>query len=119
MSKYYSSFKDNWSVLFHHNTGASQQPSAAVETSNPIARLLSHAKIALHLANPDLEDVWLEGYEAMQASMEQEVINPYQADSLSHEYWEQGWWAGFYGEKPLFGIETQVSNSYSCSRGPS
>lgn len=118
MSKYYSSFKDNWSVLFHHNTSA-PQASASFEASNPIASLVSHSKIALHLANPDLEDVWLEGYEAMQASNEQEAINPYQADSLSHEYWEQGWWASFYGEKPLFGLEAQVPSSYSCSRGPS
>lgn len=62
---------------------------------------LTYSKIALHVKNPDLDYVWLEGFDAGQ-QLHDESINPYQDDLLASDYWSQGWWAGFFQEPALF-----------------
>jgi len=64
------------------------------------ADILTYTKIALHVANPDIDDVYSEGYEAAK-NREDESSNPYQVNHDNHEYWSQGWWAGFYNQPQL------------------
>ncbi len=62
---------------------------------------LSVAKLQLHVDFPDIEEVWLDGYECANKEAS-ESQNPYPKHSLEHIQWSEGWWAGFYGEEPLF-----------------
>ena len=98
----YSQFEGNSSILNTCDEGTSQpEYQIRMDRSMQTTNVLGYSKIALHLNNPDIDDVWLEGFEAA-TSMQDESDNPYQADQAESEYWAQGWWAGFYGEQPLF-----------------
>lgn len=61
----------------------------------------SHVKLQLNASLHDVEDCWRQGYE-QSANEVDESANPYQAGSKAHQYWQDGWWAAFYGEEPLF-----------------
>ncbi len=62
---------------------------------------LAFSRLNLHVAMPDLDENWLDGYESAQRDM-QEGNNPYHRDSAEHTQWNEGWWAGFYSEDALF-----------------
>ena len=66
------------------------------------------AKLLLELKQPDLEDVWLEGYEQSQATTIEE--NPYLPETPEYQFWREGWWAAFHGEAPFFDDEGIQSN---------
>lgn len=68
------------------------------------AELLCYTKLSLHVHNPDLDDTWREGYEMAQNNC-QDTSNPFETFTIEHEYWSEGWWAGFYNEEPLFQFE--------------
>ena len=57
---------------------------------------------------PNLEDTWLEGYEAAQGDQEEEE-NPFPVGSAEYRFWGSGWWAGFYEEPPLFSLDGNVA----------
>jgi len=60
-------------------------------------------KAILHMqqGSVSLEEAWMEGYH--QAGLEMaETENPFTANTQEHTYWQEGWWAGFYCEAPLF-----------------
>lgn len=57
---------------------------------------------------PYFEEVWLEGYDDFEA-LEDDASNPYPAASREHQYWDDGWWAGFYGQARLFNLAGQVN----------
>lgn len=65
------------------------------------AELLPHIKFQFDLKHPTLEECYIFGYECALANIEEEA-NPYEATSKEGEQWVEGWWAGFYGEEPLF-----------------
>ncbi len=67
----------------------------------PIVRLFFHIKVCSY------HDLWLEGYEDCQQSFDS-VSNPYLENSIEYDYWEDGWWAAFYDEPPLFTLEGDV-----------
>lgn len=69
---------------------------------------LSIAKLQLSIDVPNLEEVWLEGYESAQFD-QAETSNPYSKNSSEFQFWCDGWWAGFYGEEPLFNLAGEVN----------
>jgi hypothetical protein len=71
------------------------------------AQLTNDAKLLFEIQHPSLHDVWLEGYEQAGLEIEEEE-NPYPANSKEHQHWADGWWAGFYGEEPLYNLEGDV-----------
>ena len=64
-------------------------------------KLLSYTRLQHHIDVPDLEEVWLDGYESAQAEVA-ENSNPYQTGTTEYFQWNEGWWSGFYEEAPLF-----------------
>ncbi|KTD18182.1 hypothetical protein [Legionella jordanis] len=70
---------------------------------NDMNTILPDIKLRFNLDHPNLEECYAFGYECALAEMAEEA-NPYREGSLEHEHWSEGWWAGFYGEKPLFDL---------------
>lgn len=69
--------------------------------------LLPHVKFQFDVNHPTLEECYLYGYECALANVDEEQ-NPYLASSKEGEQWLEGWWAGFYGETPLFDWDKDV-----------
>ena len=67
-------------------------------------QILAHLKLQFNISHPSLEECYAYGYECSKADLGDEY-NPYPVDSIEFEHWQQGWWASFYGETPLFEIE--------------
>jgi hypothetical protein len=65
--------------------------------------LMSHIKLRFNIDYPNLEECYAYGYECALAEVAQGE-NPYQIGTAEYEQWVEGWWDGFYGEKPLFEI---------------
>lgn len=65
--------------------------------------LLSHMRLHFHVQHPSYDEVWLEGFDEGQNEFNEED-NPYPEDSMAYQFWNDGWWAAFYGEAPLFNI---------------
>jgi len=76
---------------------------------NDITALLPHIRLRLNMEHPDLEECYTDGYECAKAQLEEED-NPFAAGSLESEQWLEGWWAGFYGDEPLFTLESLDAN---------
>ena len=66
-----------------------------------INALLPHVRLQFNIEHPSLEECYLFGYECAIAEVD-EGDNPFDENSLEHEQWLEGWWAGLYGEKPLY-----------------
>lgn len=73
---------------------------------NETTALLPDIKLRFNIDHPSLEECYAYGYECAQADV-QESENPYSEDSNEFEQWQDGWWAGFYGEEPLFGSDDE------------
>lgn len=82
----------------------------------PDEQLLAYARLQLHIAMPTLEDAWLDGYESVQTQKD-EPANPYPDDSIEYHHWQDGWWAGFYNEPPLFTLAGEINPSAHLMRG--
>jgi len=70
--------------------------------------LLPHVKFQFDIHHPTLEECYLYGYECASANVSEED-NPYSVTSKEGEQWIEGWWSGFYGEKPLFNWEKDLA----------
>ena len=68
---------------------------------NDMTALLPHIKLRFNIEHPSFEDCYAYGYECARADINEEA-NPYHLGSNESEQWLEGWWAGFYGEKPLY-----------------
>lgn len=66
--------------------------------------LLSDVRLRFNIEHPSYEECYLFGYECALKEV-QEEDNPFRLGTNQHEQWLEGWWAGFYGEKPLFEAE--------------
>ena len=76
---------------------------------NDTTALLPHIKLRFNIEHPSFEECYSYGYECALAEVGEEE-NPYREASLEHEQWLEGWWAGFYGEKPLFELAGEHSD---------
>ena len=65
--------------------------------------VLPEARLILNMQCPGLEECWVDGYESAIASMA-EGENPFTKDSQENQQWLDGWWAGFYGEMPIYDL---------------
>lgn len=68
---------------------------------NDTATLLPHIKLKFTIEHPNYEECYSYGYGCAEAELAEED-NPFRAGSPEAEQWLEGWWAGFYGEQPLF-----------------
>jgi len=68
---------------------------------NDKTEILPHIRLKFNIDNPSLEDCWAEGYESGQAEVT-EKENPHEKDTPEFLQWREGWWAGFYGEEPIY-----------------
>ncbi|MGQ3891567.1 transmission trait enhancer LetE [Legionella sp. CNM-4043-24] len=71
---------------------------------NDMNVLLPHIKLRLNIDHPTFEECYAYGYECAVAEVAEEE-NPFAEGSEEHEQWAEGWWAGFYGEEPLFPLK--------------
>lgn len=72
--------------------------------NNEEHQILSHLRLQLNVNTPDFEECWVEGYLCAQAN-QSEQANPFDSYTSEAAQWSEGWWAGFYGEEPLYDIE--------------
>ena len=56
-----------------------------------------------NINHPSLEECYCDGYACAKAEFD-ESANPFKKDSVEARHWSEGWWAGFYGEEPLFDL---------------
>ena len=71
---------------------------------NDTTSLLSMLKLKLNIEYPSVEESYVYGYEAAKAGVEEED-NPFTPKTRESEHWSEGWWAGFYGEEPVFSLD--------------
>jgi hypothetical protein len=88
---------------------------------NDTKELLPHLKLRFHIDHPNLEECYAHGYECALDEIGEEA-NPYQEGSIEYDQWVEGWWAGFYGEKPLFDLpeakpETEIVQKEAANDG--
>ncbi len=69
-----------------------------------INALLPHLRLRFDIEHPSIEESYQFGYESALVDLDVED-NPFREGTASYDHWEEGWWAGFYGEKPLFNID--------------
>ena len=63
--------------------------------------IVNDLRLKLHIQYPDLEECYVDGFACALAEIAEEA-NPYEEETIEHQHWQDGWWAGFYNEKPLF-----------------
>ena len=68
---------------------------------NDMTALLPHIKLHFSIEHPSFEECYGYGYECALAEIS-EAENPFHVDSKECEHWLEGWWAGLYGDKPLY-----------------
>lgn len=69
--------------------------------------LLPHIKLRFNIEHPSFEECYAHGYQCALADVTEEE-NPYSVASKEGEQWLEGWWAGFYGEQPLFNPSADI-----------
>ncbi len=79
---------------------------------NDTTALLPDIRLRFNIEHPSLEDCYTHGYECAVSEITEED-NPYQRGSIESEQWIEGWWAGFYGEKPLYELASESDNEES------
>lgn len=77
---------------------------------NETTMLLPHLALRLNMDHPDYEEAYCLGYESAEAGMS-EQDNPFSIGKSGYESWLEGWWAGFYGEEPLFAMERKPEDT--------
>lgn len=65
--------------------------------------LLPHVRLDFNINHPALEECYTDGYTSALAELD-ESENPFHTGSVEARHWIEGWWAGFYGEEPLFDL---------------
>ena len=68
---------------------------------NDTQALLSMVKLRFNIEHPSVEECYSFGYECADAGIGEEE-NPFADGTMGHDQWVDGWWAGFYGEEPIF-----------------
>lgn len=77
---------------------------------NNTTALLPHIKLRFNMAHPSYEECYHFGYECAVAELNEEE-NPFRKESREGEQWLEGWWAGIYGEEPLFNIQSDTEDN--------
>lgn len=78
---------------------------------NDTMTLLPHIKFQFNIDYPTWEESYTYGYECAINDIPEED-NPYAEKTQESKAWLEGWWAGFYGEEPLFNlVDTAVESA--------
>ncbi len=72
--------------------------------------LLPDIKLRFNIEHPTFEECYAYGYESALADVAEEE-NPYVVGTKESEQWMEGWWAGFYGEEPLYEMTHDTQDS--------
>lgn len=72
---------------------------------NDTTALLPDLKLRFNIEHPSYEECYLFGYECALSEVAEEN-NPFRQNSQEAEQWVEGWWAGMYGETPLFDLSS-------------
>jgi hypothetical protein len=72
---------------------------------NDTTALLPHIRLRFNMDHPSYEECYIFGYECAISEVAEED-NPFRAESQEAEQWIDGWWAGTYGEEPLFDLSS-------------
>lgn len=78
---------------------------------NDTMLLLPYLKLRFNVDHPSIEESYVYGYECALAEISEEE-NPYSHNSKAYEQWQEGWWAGFYGEPPMFDLPHLEQESF-------
>jgi hypothetical protein len=73
-----------------------------------ISTLLPDIRLDFNINHPNLEECYLDGYVSAQSELS-ENENPFHRNSVEARHWIEGWWAGFYGEEPLYDLTKLVA----------
>ncbi|MDP3559932.1 MAG: transmission trait enhancer LetE [Legionellaceae bacterium] len=71
---------------------------------NTTDRVIPDIILRFQIEHPTFEECYVFGYECASAEVAENEM-PFAADSKEAEYWKEGWWAGFYGDTPLFDMD--------------
>lgn len=82
---------------------------------NDTTDLLPDMKLRFNIAHPSYEECYMDGYECALSELE-ESVNPFKSGSREADQWAEGWWAGAYGEKPLFDMSTLEEDEMELTR---
>lgn len=82
---------------------------------NDTTALLPDIKLRFNIEHPSYEECYLYGYECALLEVKEEE-NPFRADSQEASQWLEGWWAGAFGEQPLFDTSYLEEDDLSCER---
>lgn len=74
---------------------------------NDTMTVLPDIQLRFNINHPSIEEAYWYGYECAGADLAEDV-NPFKEGSIENGYWCDGWWAGFYGEEPVFAYPTEV-----------
>lgn len=74
--------------------------------------VLPHVRLDFNINHPALEECYIDGYACAMAKLD-ENENPFQVGSIEANHWIEGWWAGFYGEEPLFDLTNLLEEESS------
>ncbi len=80
-------------------------------------QIQAHLKLHIEHQFPNLEDCYSEGYENSLNSIGEEQ-NPYTPGTTEHQQYSDGWWAGFYGEEPLYGTSSVAIEQTEAANAP-
>lgn len=69
--------------------------------------LLPDIQLRFNIEHPSFEECYAFGYECGSAEISEED-NPFNVDSKESDQWLEGWWAGFYGEEPLYDLSQYI-----------
>lgn len=75
---------------------------------NDTTNLLPHLRLKFNIDHPGYEECYLFGYECAVSDVSEEE-NPFKEGTPEAEQWLEGWWAGAYGEQPLFDMNALES----------
>jgi hypothetical protein len=82
---------------------------------NDANKLLADIKLRFNIDHPTIEDCYSYGYECALNEIE-EGENPFAEKTQEHLQWQEGWWAGFYGEEPLFTLDVADESERNAER---
>lgn len=74
---------------------------------NDTSAWLPDIKLRFNIEHPNLEECYAEGYRYALAELSEQE-NPFREGTCEFEQWQEGWWAGFYGEEPLYDLDSSA-----------
>ncbi|KTC66454.1 transmission trait enhancer LetE (plasmid) [Legionella adelaidensis] len=78
-----------------------------------IINVLPDIRLRFNIDHPTFEECYAFGYECAMAEVS-ENENPFKPGTSEYDQWAEGWWAGFYGEEPIYDIKEFLTANTSA-----